>query len=179
MTEIDSNKLQAFKQKLQCLITTHNEDNTAHGDIRTAVAGKADSVDVPTKTSDLTNDSGFLTQHQDISGKANVADIPTKTSDLTNDSGFLTQHQDISGKANSADLANVATSGDYEDLNNIPAIPEDVSDLTDLQNTPFTPKSHSHVLADLTNFTTVEVVVTYTDGTTETRQLVQYVTAGG
>lgn len=28
--------------------------------------------EVPTKTSDLTNDSGFLTSHQDISGKVNV-----------------------------------------------------------------------------------------------------------
>ncbi len=28
---------------------------------------------IPTKTSDLTNDSGFLTEHQDISGKANVS----------------------------------------------------------------------------------------------------------
>lgn len=35
--------------------------------------------DVPTKTSELTNDSGFLT----------TADIPTKTSQLTNDSGFV------------------------------------------------------------------------------------------
>lgn len=36
--------------------------------------------EVPTKTSDLTNDSGFITS----------ADVPTKTSDLTNDSGFIT-----------------------------------------------------------------------------------------
>lgn len=28
--------------------------------------------EVPSKTSDLTNDSGFLTSHQDISGKVNV-----------------------------------------------------------------------------------------------------------
>ena len=28
--------------------------------------------EVPTKTSDLTNDSGFLTSHQDISGKVNI-----------------------------------------------------------------------------------------------------------
>lgn len=34
------------------------------------------------------------------SNKANKSDIPTKTSQLTNDSGFLTSHQDISGKAN-------------------------------------------------------------------------------
>lgn len=67
---------------------------------------------IPTKTSDLTNDSGFLTAHQDISGKAdkvasatngnfagldsngNLIDSGHKASD------FLTQHQDISGKEN-------------------------------------------------------------------------------
>ena len=32
--------------------------------------------------------------------KANLPAYPTKVSDLTNDSGFLTSHQDISGKAN-------------------------------------------------------------------------------
>lgn len=36
--------------------------------------------EVPTKTSELTNDSGFITS----------ASLPTKTSDLTNDSGFIT-----------------------------------------------------------------------------------------
>lgn len=43
-------------------IKAHNEDKTAHPDIR---------AKIPTKTSQLTNDSGFLTQHQDISGKLN------------------------------------------------------------------------------------------------------------
>ena len=33
---------------------------------------------------------------------AKLSQIPSKTSDLTNDSGFLTQHQDISGKADKA-----------------------------------------------------------------------------
>ncbi len=33
-----------------------------------------------------------------LDGKADKADIPTSTSQLTNDSGFLTEHQDISGK---------------------------------------------------------------------------------
>ena len=41
-------------------IRAHNESTTAHPDIR---------AKIPTKTSQLTNDSGFLTQHQDISGK--------------------------------------------------------------------------------------------------------------
>lgn len=50
--------------------------------------------DVPTKTSDLINDSGFLTSvsWKDVTGKPT---IPTKTSDLTNDSGFLTSHQSL------------------------------------------------------------------------------------
>ncbi|MBQ7579892.1 MAG: hypothetical protein IJU39_01135 [Clostridia bacterium] len=37
-----------------------------------------------------------LQEHQDISGKADISDVPTKTSDLQNDSGFLTSHQDLS-----------------------------------------------------------------------------------
>ncbi len=49
--------------------------------------------------------------------------VPTKVSELNNDAGYLTQHQDISGKANSADLSAVATSGDYADLSNKPTIP--------------------------------------------------------
>ena len=56
--------------------------------------------------------------YNDLSNKPS---IPSKTSDLTNDSGFLTSHQDISGKANSADLATVATSGSYSDLSNKPS----------------------------------------------------------
>lgn len=41
-------------------IKAHNESETAHPDIR---------AKIPTKTSQLTNDSDYLTQHQDISGK--------------------------------------------------------------------------------------------------------------
>ena len=45
---------------------------------------------IPTKTSDLENDSNFLTQHQDLSDYAKSSEIPTKTSEITNDSGFIT-----------------------------------------------------------------------------------------
>lgn len=62
-------------------------------------ASKVAQVTVPTKTSDLTNDSGFITA-SDIpaapvtsvngqTGAVNLA-IPDSTSDLTNDSGFIT-----------------------------------------------------------------------------------------
>ena len=46
-------------------------------------------IGVPTKVSELTNDSGYLTQHQDISNKADKTEIPTKVSDLSNDSEFI------------------------------------------------------------------------------------------
>lgn len=42
--------------------------------------GLASSSDIPTKTSDLENDSGFITE----------SDIPTNLSDFTNDTGFIT-----------------------------------------------------------------------------------------
>lgn len=43
-----------------------------------------------------------LSEDIDLTNYAKKSDIPTKTSDLTNDSGFLTQHQDLSGKADKA-----------------------------------------------------------------------------
>lgn len=59
-----------------------------------------DKPTIPTKTSDLDNDSGFLTNipeeyvtetelSTDLAKKADVTSIPTKTSDLDNDSGFI------------------------------------------------------------------------------------------
>lgn len=40
--------------------------------------------------------SGYATQ-DDLTGYAKASDIPTKTSQLTNDSGFLTEHQSLDG----------------------------------------------------------------------------------
>lgn len=63
-------------------------------------SGFITSAAVPTKTSDLTNDSGFITNQVNnlanyydqtaINSMFNALSVPTKTSDLTNDSGFLT-----------------------------------------------------------------------------------------
>jgi lactam utilization protein B len=39
----------------------------------------------------------YLTQHQDISGKADKSEIPTKVSQLTNDSGFTANAGTITG----------------------------------------------------------------------------------
>lgn len=66
---------------------------------------KADASAIPTKTSDLTNDSGFITSApvtsvngqtgavvltaSDVGALPDTTVIPSKTSDLTNDSGFI------------------------------------------------------------------------------------------
>lgn len=68
-------------------------------------------------------------------------DIPSKTSQLTNDSGYLTSIPSeyvteselttaISGKADTSSLSKVATSGSYTDLSNKPTIPTKTSQLT-------------------------------------------------
>lgn len=86
----------------------------------TSVNGQTGAVTiaVPTKTSELTNDSGFVTNsaigkgtltiqknganvatfgaNQSENATANIS-VPTKTSDLTNDSGFLTKNNIVAG----------------------------------------------------------------------------------
>ena len=161
--------------------------NNARKNVVTDVNGNITTEDkpsIPEYTSELINNSGFLTQHQDISGKLDEAQgainanknvvtdstghitteakptIPTKTSDLINNSGYITQnglngyvlksstsglirndgtidtnnylisHQDISGKVDRNELSNVAATGSYNDLLNKPTIPSNTSDLT-------------------------------------------------
>ena len=55
--------------------------------------------------------------------------VPTKTSDLTNDSGYITgvSWNDVSNKPS---FAAVATSGSYNDLSNKPTIPTNTNELT-------------------------------------------------
>ena len=64
----------------------------------------AEKSELPTKTSDLTNDSGFIT----IDDVPEVT-VPTKVSELENDKGYLTEHQDISHLATKAELPTVPT----------------------------------------------------------------------
>ena len=80
----------------------------------------------------------------DVGALADTVTVPTRTSQLTNDSGFLTAipsqyvtDAELSAallpKANTTDLATVATSGSYNDLSNkptIPTVPTNVSAFT-------------------------------------------------
>ena len=82
------------------------------------VGGKVDSVngmtgdvvlEIPSKTSDLVNDSGFLTQIP--SEYVTEAELDAK--------GYLTEHQSLSEYAKKSELF----SKDYNDLTNKPTIP--------------------------------------------------------
>ena len=68
---------------------------------------------IPTKTSDLTNDSGFLTQHQDISGKQDViTDLDTIRRGAALGATAIQEHQDISGKVDKIEGKGLSTN-DY------------------------------------------------------------------
>ena len=108
---------------------------------------------IPTKTSELNNDSGFLTTHQDISGKQDKSNIVTSWSVTTSDAkypseklvkgdldkkvdkvngkGLSTNDYDNTAKNTVDNLATVATSGSYNDLSNKPTIPSVVDVVAD------------------------------------------------
>ena len=83
-----------------------------------------DSLNKFVTSSDITawnNKSDFSGNYNDLSNKPT---IPTKTSDLNNDSGFITNSvNDLTNYTLSSNLATVATSGSYNDLSNKPNIP--------------------------------------------------------
>ena len=159
---------------------------------------------IPTKTSELTNDSGFLTEHQPLKtingeslvGTGNITiegfsgnyddlinkpTIPTKTSELTNDSGFLTEHQPlktINGESlvGTGNIEISGFSGSYNDLTDKPnfstvATTGSYNDLTDKPN--FSTVATTGSYNDLTDKptipnNTVEMVVEFADGTSTT-----------
>ena len=110
------------------------------------IIGQAGVLSVNGMTGDVT-----LT-YSDVNALPDSTVIPTKTSDLQNDSGFLSSIPSeyvtetelataISGKANTADLSAVATSGDYDDLIDKPnlsavATSGSYNDLTDKPTIP-------------------------------------------
>ena len=113
-----------------------------------------DKIKVPTKVSELENDAGYLTQHQDISNLATKSEVsaveskipaayelPTASAttlggvkvgsglSITNGvlnatgGGGVADSVEWDKVQNKPNFANVATSGDYNDLSNKPTIP--------------------------------------------------------
>lgn len=114
------------------------------------------TTSIPTKTSELDNDSGFIDSSA-LDGYAKTTDIPTKTSQLTNNSGFITAN-DVPVKSVDGQIGAVVTNavkttsqsltdtqktqartnigagtssfdGNYESLSNKPTIPTQTSQL--------------------------------------------------
>ena len=119
--EIDLNRYQTKEDTT--LETTNKTIVGAINEVNNNVMSKVNKSEIPTKTSQLTNDSnfltsvpseyitetelnakGYLTEHQSLENYALKTEIPTNTSQLTNDSGYLTEHQDISGKADKSEI---------------------------------------------------------------------------
>lgn len=63
--------------------TEYLKENTIDPTVSAKVTEELKKISIPQNTSDLVNDSGFLTQHQDISGKANKSDAETWTFTLS------------------------------------------------------------------------------------------------
>lgn len=108
--------------------------------------------DIPTKTSELTNDSGFITQETDPSVPAwakaaskptytavevgalpNTTVVPTKTSDLTNDAGYQTA-SDVASAISSAIGSAYTFKGSVATYADLPASPSQ-GDVYDVQET--------------------------------------------
>lgn len=107
---------------------------------------------VPTKTSQLENDSNFLTEHQSLDGyakKTDIPTIPTNVSAFINDEGYLTEHQSIktiNGESivGTGDLTIQAGSAgglEYESVNNTESeysVAPVIGKLIDLTGLPIT-----------------------------------------
>lgn len=100
-------------------------------DLKNTLDTKASVLDIPTKVSELTNDSGYLTTipaeyitETELSTKGYLTSIPAEyvTETELNAKGYLTQHQDISGKqdcltaAQLAAIAAVSSKADSESV---------------------------------------------------------------
>ena len=66
------------------------------------IVDKTVDITVPTKTSDLSNDSGYIT-NEALNGYATKAELPTKVSQLENDSKFINESA-LDGYAKTTDI---------------------------------------------------------------------------
>ena len=78
---------------------------------------------IPTKTSELTNDSGFLTEHQPLKTINNESLVGTGNITIE---GFSGSYNDLTDKPN---LSTVATTGSFNDLLDKPTIPNNTVEM--------------------------------------------------
>ena len=103
------------------------------------VDSKVAEIDVPTKTSDLVNDSGFLTEHQSLADYAKKSEIPDVSGFLTSipdeyvteteldAKGYLTQHQSLENYATKDYVSNALTP--YAKTSDIPDVSKFITEI--------------------------------------------------
>lgn len=125
-------------------LSTTSENPVQNKVVTTAINGKADTSSVPTKTSDLQNDSGFL-EEIPVASADDLGGVKVGTGLAIDQDGVLTatglasvDWDDIQDKPT---FATVATTGDYDDLTDKPSLaPVATSgDYDDLLNKPTIP----------------------------------------
>lgn len=129
-------------------LSSTSENPVQNKVINSALNAKANSSDIPTKTSDLTNDSGFITGYTEtdpiFSASAAAGITSANITTWNNKSDFSGNYNDLTNKPtipaaqvnsdwnattgvarilNKPTLATVATSGAYSDLSGKPTIP--------------------------------------------------------
>ncbi len=77
-------------------------DKIEVNNVEQPIIDKTVNIAVPTKTSDLANDSGYIT-NEALNGYATKAELPTKVSQLENDSKFINESA-LDGYAKTADI---------------------------------------------------------------------------
>ena len=139
-----------------------SENGTAHSLVTTGEKylwnAKAETGDIPVNVSELRNDIGYLTQHQDISGKADKVAGATSGNFAALDSDgnlinsghrhsdYLTSHQDISGKL---DVSQKGTANGVAELDasgkvpstQLPSYVDDVMEYANMSSFPLTGES--------------------------------------
>lgn len=86
---------------------------------------------IPTKVSAFENDSGYLTQHQDLTNYATKGYVDDAVSHVTVDAYTKSETNALlADKADTDDLSSVAFSGKYSDLTGKPSIPPTVTEET-------------------------------------------------
>ena len=134
--------------------------------------------EIPTKTSQFVNDSGYLTEHQDVSHLATKEELedyarkdemPINVSQFINDSGYLTEHQDISGKVDkrngyslikNEEIDRLATLKNYDDSEVKETLTVIKEDIEDLKNAEIDLSDYA-TLSDLENYVEISDLDNY------------------
>ena len=128
-------------------------------------------LEIPSKTSQLENDSGYLTEHQSLADYAKKSEIPDVSGFITeipdeyvteselDAKGYLTEHQSLSEYAKKSELF----SKDYNDLTNKPTIPS-VEGLASTQYVDEKVATKQDTLTAGNNITIVDGVISATGG---------------